>query len=432
MPWYSSEFIPVGNMPQQVAKPASLGFVELDAYALSVVRPVAAARASYGDGSTIIPLFSNYGFLPFLRNLLCSFHRLRVQNFIVIAMDNETCPALQKEGAGDAWSVAACVYPYLRSSTAVTSDTRVATYRSVNFNRMVMQRPLWVRWLLEQGYSVIQCDLDIVWLHDPQPLLRSWRVAKTGRIPDMVFQSEQAYGLNGGFYFARPTNATLTFFAAWVERLTAMIHLASFEEQHALNSALMRSKRGLLPGGVVLLYDQLHEQHFPNGKMWWSYPWAVDKRVAYIVHANWVKQQKKSRLLRDNLWFLEPSDTKCQAGFDPFVDNCSKLCAPISFVAPGNRPHAHKRCWDLNKEDDYQTRKARQRYDKNNSWPQLRGMFWHPRAYAAIPGCVRNLTRQEHAASVYERLVATVWSHDAVLPVMRSAKHTAVATVMSL
>ena len=92
------EFIPVGNMPQQVAKPASLGFVELDAYALSVVRPVAAARASYGDGSTIIPLFSNYGFLPFLRNLLCSFHRLRVQNFIVIAMDNERARRCRRKG----------------------------------------------------------------------------------------------------------------------------------------------------------------------------------------------------------------------------------------------------------------------------------------------------------------------------------------------
>ena len=45
----------------------NLGFVDLDAYALSVVRPAAATRAALGDGRTIIPLFSNYGFLPFLR-----------------------------------------------------------------------------------------------------------------------------------------------------------------------------------------------------------------------------------------------------------------------------------------------------------------------------------------------------------------------------
>ena len=60
----------------------------------------------------------------------------------------------------------------------MTSDTKVATYRSVNFNRMVMQRPLWVRFLLQQGYSVIQCDLDIVWIRDPQPLLRTKRLKR--------------------------------------------------------------------------------------------------------------------------------------------------------------------------------------------------------------------------------------------------------------
>ena len=27
-----------------------------------------------------------------------------------------------------------------------------------------MQRPLWIRWLLTQDYTVLQCDVDIVWL----------------------------------------------------------------------------------------------------------------------------------------------------------------------------------------------------------------------------------------------------------------------------
>lgn len=213
-----------------------------------------------------------------------------------------------------------------------------------------MQRPLWVRWLLMQGYSVVQCDLDIVWLHDPLPLLRNAKLpharmadkllakaaAKSGkrhpidydkiriptsehvlssryaataaaeaaeavaaaeiksgaikaaslephnvaaaagharepwRVPDMLFQSEQAYGLNGGFYFARPTNNTLTFYAEWVRRLSEMIASPSFEEQHALNSALRRVKAGGCTGGCTLMYDHLHERQFPNGKIWWS------------------------------------------------------------------------------------------------------------------------------------------------------------------
>ena len=48
-----------------------LGFVALDSYATGVVGPAAKIRASYGEG-TVIPLFSNHGFLPFLRNLICS------------------------------------------------------------------------------------------------------------------------------------------------------------------------------------------------------------------------------------------------------------------------------------------------------------------------------------------------------------------------
>ena len=285
-----------------------LGFVALDSYATGVVGPAAKIRASYGEG-TVIPLFSNHGFLPFLRNLICSMRRLRVNNWLVIAMDNETCPALM--GTPGDGEQSACVYPYSHSAIGVTTGTGVATYRSTNFNRMVMQRPLWVRWLLEHGYNVIQCDLDIVWLNDPQPALRAAKVqiTKGGAViramlpgvksakddyangamyraygngnvnsnemseaaPDLLFQSEQAYGLNGGFYFARPTKATLAFFNAWVERLTVMITMPSFEEQHALNSAILRMRRNN-SADMRLLHSHLPSRAFPNGKIWWTYP----------------------------------------------------------------------------------------------------------------------------------------------------------------
>jgi hypothetical protein len=209
-------------MAETSAAPTSLGFVALDEYATRLVGAAARARAAYGvgdGGPIIIPLFSNHGFLPFLRNLICSMRRIKVRNWLTIAMDNRTCFALMgTPGDGER---SACVYPYSRAATGVTSGTGVATYRSLDFNRMVMQRPLWVRWLLVQGYSVIQCDLDIVWLHDPQPYLRALRmsgnviggrqrpirtewqsplasqrqgahVRRGTEVPDIVFQSEQA------------------------------------------------------------------------------------------------------------------------------------------------------------------------------------------------------------------------------------------------
>ena len=111
----------------------SLGFVELDDAAISVVRPAAERRAAHGGG-IIIPLFSNRGFMPFLRNLICSMQRLRVDAWLVIAMDNSTCPALMGTSSDNDGS--ACVFPYHSSKTSViTGGGGVATYRSQDFNR---------------------------------------------------------------------------------------------------------------------------------------------------------------------------------------------------------------------------------------------------------------------------------------------------------
>ena len=83
-------------------------------------------------------------------------------------------------------------------------------------------------------------------------------------------------------------------------------------------------------------------------------PWLADKKSALIVHANWNKQQKKTRLMRDNLWFVEDGDQRCTSGFDPLAAGCSKLCRPIAYAAPGDNRTRYKACKDMNKEDDHQ------------------------------------------------------------------------------
>ena len=86
-----------------------LGFVELDAQAKQLVGNAARERAGHGRG-IIIPLFSNSGFMSFLRNLICSMRRLSVNNWIVIGMDNRTCPALM--GSPGRGEQSECVFPY--------------------------------------------------------------------------------------------------------------------------------------------------------------------------------------------------------------------------------------------------------------------------------------------------------------------------------
>ena len=72
---------------------------------LAVESAARAARARAGPSQLVMPLFSNAGFMPYLRNLLCSLQRLDVDNWFVIALDNETCPLL---GATEGH----CVQPY--------------------------------------------------------------------------------------------------------------------------------------------------------------------------------------------------------------------------------------------------------------------------------------------------------------------------------
>ena len=181
---------------------------------LAVESAARAARARAGPSQLVMPLFSNAGFMPYLRNLLCSLQRLDVDNWFVIALDNETCPLL---GATEGH----CVQPYRdgggggsgagsngggggggRSGVGRT----VQSYGSFGFYWIAMQRPLWLYWLLGRGHSVINCDLDIVWLRDPRPHLSQPGHASA----DMLFQPDTGHGVNGGFYVALTLTLTLT------------------------------------------------------------------------------------------------------------------------------------------------------------------------------------------------------------------------------
>ena len=82
---------------------------------------------------------------------------------------------------------------------------------------------------------------------------------------------------------------------------------------------------------------KLNHSEFPNGKIWMHYPQWTGKRTAYIVHMNWLTggHKKKHRMVRDGLWFLDPDDRRCAAGFDPFRGGCQRLCAGVKTCLPG-------------------------------------------------------------------------------------------------
>ena len=319
-----------------MAVSVNLTYVALDA---AMQRIVGAAVAKRHADRIIVPLFANVGVLAYLKNLLCSIRRVRVRNWLVVALDrNETCGGLARGGFVREGSHA-CVSPYRDRPLAPSTHVK---YASIHFWRMVVQRPLWVRWLLTRGYSVLQCDVDTVWLRDPLAYFASpasippWscltllvdgldrptdgRCTYTLADADMLVQSEQAYGYNCGFYFLRPTGASIRFIDVWLgdmigPRADHVAHGGRMHEQFSfvrtinvlarpndtdvsatapggrragVPSALdeIKRRRGAVPDLRAVI---LNESHFPNGKIWHQYWWRTSKSLALVVHQNWVR-----------------------------------------------------------------------------------------------------------------------------------------------
>lgn len=205
------------------------------------------------------------------------------------------------------------------------SGERLITYGSAAFFQIALQRPLWVHFLLGQGFEVLNCDTDIVWLSNPLPLLARLRGV-------LLVQTDSGQGKNSGFYLARPSPTTQQFFAEWILQVSQ-----GKNEQHALNSVAKRTR----------IYSRhLNASLFPNGKYWWTLA-RGDKRTAFIVHCNWVREGKKTRLVRDNLWFLEPDGKRCAPNFDPFAGGCDRKCVPVRWCLPSAPCSWYKSCKEL-------------------------------------------------------------------------------------
>jgi len=311
----------------------SIGYVALDSYMKEQVQFAISKRHT---DRVILPLFSNLGFMPYLKNLLCSILRVhvgrchfahcspadpalrtpwaqlrwcarQVENYAVVSMDNLTCAALRSTGFVQ--PPEACVSPYALRPLSDSSDQGAySAYNSLHFWRLVVQRPLWIMWMLREGYSVLQCDVDIVFLHNPFPALEAPKMRRF----DALFQSEQVYGINCGFYFVRPTNATRQFMQSWLDDMVGprahhVVKGGKMHEQHSFVRKASEAKRHI-PGFAS---RKLNESEFPNGKIWYNYWHWTSKQTAYVMHCNWIKMNKKSRLRRDNLWFLEEDDSVC-------------------------------------------------------------------------------------------------------------------------
>ena len=377
-----------GGFPRQLSAKAALrkkkggnssgpSFIALDDHMKQLVRSSVAVRH---QNRVIVPLFTDVGFMPFLKNLLCSIARLQVDNWAVVAMDNATCPALRSTGF--AQQAQACVQPYTHRSLSEGAGERRG-YGSVHFWRLVIQRPLWIKWLLQEGYSVLQCDVDIVWLHNPLPYFEGPSMQKY----TAFFQSEQVFGINCGFYFVRPVNSSISLIQAWMDdmvgpKATHVTNGGKMHEQHSFVRVVKRYKR--YKAGFTRL--TLNQTEFPNGKIWYNYWGWTSKRSAYILHCNWNTQNKKSRLMRDGLWFLDEEDRRCEAGFDAEAEGCQRNCVSVENGCKVGKQCRYRNCSQHTRYAATVEQKSRNSITRRNVsdvWLDR----WHPMSYVRA-GCL--------------------------------------------
>ena len=128
----------------------------------------------------------------------------------------------------------------------------------------------------------------------------------------------------------------------------------------------------------------------------WSYPSLADKEVAFVIHANWMPtRHKKTRLLRDNLWFLAGGDARCAIGFDPYEHGCNKHCRPVLRAEPGSSSLSLKSCDTLRREDERHMKRHRLQQSQTGNGTlrsAVAWQYWHPLAYDGS-SCSRNGSR---------------------------------------
>ena len=168
----------------------------------------------------------------------------------------------------------------------------------------------------------------------------------------------------------------------------------------------MRAYRHMLTGSVF--FGRMHEQHsfvrviksyrwpngtkgmvldqskFPNGKIWYNYWHLTNKSRAYIMHCNWVKLNKKSRMIRDGMWFLDQDDQVCRSDFDPMAEGCQRNCVPVKDGCPLRKRCAYRGCEDQVKLEEQRLLRSRKLAVLDT---------WHPMAQR-LAGCAAPTTHR--------------------------------------
>ena len=268
--------------------------------------------------------------LPFARNWWRHLQRAGVQNFALLATDDDAEDALARELPT---RHVRCPRAILSPQSAASASRGPVSYRSAGWTRLMFAVPQMVRWVLKLGVNVLWLDTDVVTLANPFPTIRSQLplagssasalvlASVDGRVPaedprecGVAYSADARWGrsasgwkLCGGLFYVQQGSAALAFLRDWERRLRAPASGA--KNQPHYNEAL-RAHQLTLP--VRVLPCDL----FPNGYRYASAAWRrAQTRSPLMVHGNWLKGSaaKLERFREWGMWLSDDNQTRSLA-----------------------------------------------------------------------------------------------------------------------
>ncbi|CAH8257745.1 unnamed protein product [Arabidopsis lyrata] len=263
---------------------------------------------------TVVLSIAGYSYKDMLMSWVCRLRRLKVPNFLVCALDDETYQFSILQGLPVFFD------PYAPKNISFND----CHFGSKCFQRVTKVKSRTVLKILKLGYNVLLSDVDVYWFRNPLPLLQSFG-------PSVLTAQSDEYNttvpinrprrLNSGFYFAHSDDPTI----AAMEKVVKHAATSGLSEQPSFYDTLCGE------GGIYRVGDDkclepetnltvhfLDRELFPNGAygdLWLKEDvrGECEKKHCFVLHNNWIsgRLKKLERQMMKGLWEYDASMRMC-------------------------------------------------------------------------------------------------------------------------
>jgi len=266
--------------------------------------PVISSGPDQGQRRTAIVMVANEGVMDLVLNFFCSAEAsfVDVKNVVVFVGTEHYVPLIESLGGNAIYSPALGSMP----------KSAAAGYLDNTFSRMMWFKTTSVFLALNAGFDVLFQDVDLVWIADPIPYLRSLDY-------DVSFMDDGArtprytpFFVNSGFYYMKHNARTLFFMEKMMKCSASEIGYT-----HSHQSVLTRHIAEVhhLAGLKVFVLDM---ELFPSGQAYHEKKKYLAKILAhtympFVFHMCWTdnRDNKLVYFKEIKLWYVKENDDVC-------------------------------------------------------------------------------------------------------------------------